>query len=247
MQCNMFYVNNRWLGGMMTNFKTVRHSVLRLLELEAMVEDGTMDLYSKKEQAQLTRERLSLDRNLKGVKGMSELPAAIFIIDPHKEHIAVREANKLRIPIVALVDTNCDPDPIDYVIPGNDDAIRSINLMCQKASEACQEGLMARMESGLQVHDGTKEVLEEHGLTSADREERYAEYRADPTDAGTDYGVAPATPAEPVTEEVDPSVLKSFVGAHGEALTSSIAEQTVPLAETPPEAAAAQEEKAPGA
>ncbi|OPZ23006.1 MAG: 30S ribosomal protein S2 [candidate division BRC1 bacterium ADurb.BinA364] len=214
-QCNMYYVSNRWLGGMLTNFKTVRRSVLRLLELERMVADGTMQLYSKKEQAQLQREREGLEKNLSGVKTMSDLPAAIFVIDPHREQIAVREANKLGIPVVSLVDTNCDPDPIDYVIPGNDDAIRSVNLMCQKIAEACQEGFMARLESGLSVPEGTELMLQEQGLTIADREERYAVYRDDEADEEVDYGVKlPKSLSEeetPEPVEVDPMLLQTIM------------------------------------
>jgi len=210
-QSNMYYVNNRWLGGMMTNFKTVRRSVLRLIELETMEQDGTLQLYSKKEQAMLLKERASLEKNLKGVKSMTDMPAALFVIDPHKEQIAVKEANSLRIPVVGLVDTNCDPDPINYVIPGNDDAIRSISLMCQKMAEACQEGLQVRMESGLSVPEGTDRLLMESGLSIADREERYAEYREDAEEEVADYGVKVAEPAQEEAVEVDPSILQSLL------------------------------------
>lgn len=147
--CNMFYVNNRWLGGMLTNFRTVRRSVLRMLEIERMEQDGTIQHYKKKEQAMLARERQALEKNLAGVKKMDKLPGVIFIVDPHKEDIAVREARKLKIPIVAIVDTNCDPDLIDWVIPGNDDAIRAVKLISQKMSESVIEGLHARIDSGL--------------------------------------------------------------------------------------------------
>ncbi|MCX7012768.1 MAG: 30S ribosomal protein S2 [Candidatus Sumerlaeota bacterium] len=243
-QCNMHYVNNRWLGGMLTNFKTVRRSVLRLIELERMEQDGTMELYSKKERAQLLRERLSLERNLKGVKTMAELPSAIFIVDPHKESIGVLEANKLRIPIVALVDTNCDPDPIQFVIPGNDDAIRSINLMCQKVCEACQEGLMTRMSSGLEVPEGTELLLGEQGLTMADREERYAAYREDEADEAVDYGVKPPEPVEaeaPV--DVDPNMLQTIISGTQSALKTSIALN--PVNEAEQEAAEPRESQEP--
>lgn len=147
--CNMYYVNNRWLGGMLTNFRTVRRSVLRMLEIERMEQDGTIQHYKKKEQSMLMRERQSLEKNLAGVKKMDKLPGVIFIVDPHKEDIAVREARKLQIPIVAIVDTNCDPDLIDWVIPGNDDAIRAVKLISQKMSESVAEGLQARVDSGL--------------------------------------------------------------------------------------------------
>ena len=140
--CGMLYVNNRWLGGMLTNFKTIRRSVLNLIELEKMWNENIISRYSKKEISRLEREKSSLAKNLSGVKNMTTVPGVIFIVDPHKESIAVSEARKLKIPIVAIVDTNCDPDNIDYVIPGNDDAIRAIKLMCDQVMMACIEGMM---------------------------------------------------------------------------------------------------------
>ena len=147
--CNMYHVNNRWLGGMLTNFRTVQKSVARMLEIERMETDGTLQLYTKKEQSMLLKEKQSLEKNLGGVKKMSQLPGLIFVVDPHKEEIAVREARKLKIPVVAIVDTNCDPDMVDWVIPGNDDAIRAVKLISQKIAESVAEGLLARAESGL--------------------------------------------------------------------------------------------------
>lgn len=144
----MYYVNNRWLGGTLTNFQTVRKSVNRLIQLDAMFNDGSIEQYSKKEQAMLGRERAALEKNLGGIKGMTRLPDILFVVDPSKETIAVLEASKLGIPIVAVVDTNCDPDPIDYVIPANDDAIRSIKLMVSQISEACLEGVQAAEATG---------------------------------------------------------------------------------------------------
>ena len=135
-----FYVNQRWLGGMLTNYKTVKQGIEKLKKIEVMKDDGTYELLTKKEVAKHETERMRLEKNLSGVKQMSSLPGAIFIIDPKKESIAVAEARKLSIPIVALVDTNCNPDDIDYVVPGNDDAIRSIRLLCSKMSEAVAEG-----------------------------------------------------------------------------------------------------------
>ena len=135
-----YFVNQRWLGGMLTNFKTIKQGIGKLKKIEKMNEDGTYDLLTKKEVAKLETERLRLEKNLSGVKEMNKLPGAIFIIDPKKEALAIAEARKLAIPIVALVDTNCDPDGIDYIIPGNDDAIRSIRLLSSKMSDACLEG-----------------------------------------------------------------------------------------------------------
>ena len=139
-RCGMYFVNVRWLGGMMTNFKTIKRSINRLTNLEKMAEDGTFDLLTKKEVAGLQKERMDLERNLGGIKNMTELPSAIFIVDPRKEKNAVAEAKKLGIPVIAIVDTNCDPDDADYVIPGNDDAIRAIKLISSVLADAVIEG-----------------------------------------------------------------------------------------------------------
>ena len=136
----MYYVNARWLGGMLTNFKTMRQRIARLNQLKKMQEDGTFDMLPKKEVAGLQLEIEKLERSLGGVKDMSKLPGALFIVDPRKERNAIAEAKKLGIPVVAIVDTNCDPDEIDYVIPGNDDAIRAIKLISQTMANAVQEG-----------------------------------------------------------------------------------------------------------
>ncbi|HKZ57295.1 MAG TPA: 30S ribosomal protein S2 [Thermodesulfovibrionales bacterium] len=135
-----FFINQRWLGGMLTNFYTIKKSIEKLKKIEAMKEDNTLELLPKKEVASLEKERSKLDKNLLGIKDMPSLPGAVFIVDPKKERIAVAEARKLSIPIVAIVDTNCDPDEIDYVIPGNDDAIRAIKLITSKIAEAVIEG-----------------------------------------------------------------------------------------------------------
>jgi small subunit ribosomal protein S2 len=135
-----FFVNQRWLGGMLTNFATVKKSIERLKKIEAMKDDGTMSLLPKREASSLEKERTKLDRNLSGIKEMKELPGVIFVVDPKKERIGIAEARKLSIPIVAIVDTNCDPDEIDYVIPGNDDAIRAIKLITGKMANAVMEG-----------------------------------------------------------------------------------------------------------
>ncbi len=142
-RCGMYFVSNRWLGGMLTNYGTVKKSIDRLKKIEKMKEDGTYEKLTKKEVAGLEKERTKLERILVGIKTMPDLPSAIFIIDPRKEEIAVHEANKLNIPVVAVVDTNCDPDNIDYVIPGNDDAIRAIRLMSSKIADAVIEGRQA--------------------------------------------------------------------------------------------------------
>lgn len=139
MRCGMYYVNERWLGGMLTNFKTIKTRVARLKELEQMEQDGTFDLLPKKEVALLMNEKNKLEKNIGGIKDMEKLPDIIFIVDSKKEEIAIREARSLNIPIVAIVDTNCDPDEVDYVIPGNDDAIRAIKLIASKLADAVIE------------------------------------------------------------------------------------------------------------
>jgi small subunit ribosomal protein S2 len=144
-----FFVNQRWLGGMLTNFSTIKKSIERLKSIEKMKEDGTYNALSKKEVSILEKERTKLERNLSGIKEMTGLPGAIFVIDPKKERIAIAEARKLSIPVVAVVDTNCDPDEIDYVIPGNDDAIRAIKLIASKMADSIMEGreIMAKAAS----------------------------------------------------------------------------------------------------
>ena len=139
-RCGMYYVNVRWLGGMLTNYKTIRMSINRLASLEKMQEDGTFDMLPKKEVASLQKEMANLERNLGGIKTMEKLPDAIFVVDPRKERIAVLEAKKLGIPVIGIVDTNCDPDDADYIIPGNDDAIRAIKLITSVMADAVIEG-----------------------------------------------------------------------------------------------------------
>lgn len=139
-RCGMFCVVNRWLGGTLTNFQTIRKSIARLKELETMKSDGSISRYTKKEVLKMEKELAKLEKNLGGIKDMDELPGAVFIVDPKREHIAVKEVKKMEIPVIAITDTNCDPDDIDYIIPGNDDAIRSIRLICSKIADACIAG-----------------------------------------------------------------------------------------------------------
>jgi small subunit ribosomal protein S2 len=139
-RCNMFYVNNRWLGGMLTNFRTIKGRIGRLNAIDQMEERGDFEVLPKKEVIKLQHERTKLQENLGGIREMKNLPGCLFVVDPRKEHIAVSEARALGIPIVAIVDTNCDPDEIDYVIPGNDDAIRAVKLIAGKMADAVLEG-----------------------------------------------------------------------------------------------------------
>ena len=151
-RCGMFYVNNRWLGGTLTNFTTVRKSIERLKEIESLLNDTEKEM-SKKERASLDKERDKLQKNLIGIRELDGLPDALFVIDPKKEYIAVKEAKKLKIPVVAIVDTNCDPEDIDYVIPGNDDAIRAIRLFTQKIADAVLEGYNLAEEKFIGTED----------------------------------------------------------------------------------------------
>jgi len=153
-KCSQYYVNQRWLGGLLTNFQTVQKSIKRLKDLEAMQTDGRYEKLTKKERIKLDRERESLNKNLSGIKSMTRLPDAIFIIDVKKEEIAVAEANRLGIPIVAVVDTNCSPEGIDYVIPGNDDALRAVRLFASRISDAILEGHQIATEGGVAAEAG---------------------------------------------------------------------------------------------
>ncbi|MGD2075765.1 MAG: 30S ribosomal protein S2 [Gammaproteobacteria bacterium] len=159
-RCKMPYVNHRWLGGMLTNFKTVRQSIKRLKDLETMEQDGTLDKISKKEALMLSREKEKLDRSLGGIKDMPRLPDALFVVDVGYEKIAVAEAKKLGIPVVGIVDTNNSPEDIDYVIPGNDDSIRAIQLYVQGAADAVDEGRSAMAQVGGTTEDEFVEVGE---------------------------------------------------------------------------------------
>ena len=156
-RCEMFYVNQRWLGGMLTNWKTIQTRIARLKKIDQMEANGDFDLLPKKEVIGLLNEREKLEKNLGGIKEMKKLPAALFVVDPRKEHIAIAEARSLGIPIVAIIDTNCDPDEVDYPIPGNDDAIRAVKLIAAKMADAVLEG-----KQGEQMTDAAVEETEEN-------------------------------------------------------------------------------------
>ena len=157
-KCGMYYVNQRWLGGTLTNFDTIRKRIDRLTQLETMQEDGTFDVLPKKEVILLKKEMEKLEKNLGGIKEMTEIPDVLFVVDPKKEHIAVQEARKLGLPIVGLVDTNCDPNDVDYVIPGNDDAIRAVKLVTDVLANAVIEGKQGEI---LEVEDNIEETESE--------------------------------------------------------------------------------------
>ena len=158
-RAGMYYVNQRWLGGMLTNFETIQKRVLRMKEIEKMEEDGVFDVLPKKEVSELQKEHERLMKFLGGIRDMKQVPDVMFIVDPRKERIAVAEANKLNIPIVAMVDTNCDPDEIDYVIPANDDAIRAVRLLTSKMADALVEGKQG-VEEEATAEEATEEAAE---------------------------------------------------------------------------------------
>ncbi len=178
-RCSMFYVNQRWLGGLLTNWVTVQKSVKRLKELDEMATDGRYDLLPKKEVIKLERERKHLQANLAGIKNMTRLPDAIFVIDSNKEQIAVRESRKLGIPVVAVVDTNCDPSEVDYVIPGNDDALRAIRLFTSKISESIAEGVHARDDKQTADIQAAAETEAAAEVAAPEAEELFAAVAAD--------------------------------------------------------------------
>ena len=188
-RCGMFYVNNRWLGGMLTNFTTIKKSLLRLKKLEKMEIDGTFENLTKKEIASIQKEKAKLEKNLGGIKEMKELPGILFIIDTHKEQIAVAEACRMGIPIVAVVDTNCNPEGIDYPIPGNDDAIRAITLFTQVIANAVIE---ADNETGLKIIENLQDEDEDLTDTASTR-----------TDDEEIIDYSNYTPTEPKDEDRD--------------------------------------------
>jgi len=167
-RCEMFYVHNRWLGGMLTNFQTIRQSIDRLNYLNNIQNDGSIELFPKKERLKLAKARIKLDSNLGGIRTMNGLPGAMFVVDPKNEAIAVREGRRLNIPIIAIVDTNCDPDDIDYIIPGNDDAIRAIRLITSRMADACIEGSQRFAEK--QQAEADKDVEEESEVAAVSAE-----------------------------------------------------------------------------
>jgi small subunit ribosomal protein S2 len=202
-RCGMFYINQRWLGGLLTNWVTVQKSVKRLKELDEMATDGRYELLPKKEVIKLERERKHLQANLAGIKNMSRLPDAIFVIDSNKEQIAVREARKLGIPVVAVVDTNCDPSEVDYVIPGNDDALRAIRLFTSKISESIAEG--AQLMTDKQVADMQAASDAAQAAETAASEYHPEETAVDPAEEiSMEQVLGPGTHKKPVaTEEAE--------------------------------------------
>ncbi len=181
-RCGMYYVNHRWLGGMLTNFQTIKKRVERLKQIEAMVEDGTINQYKKKEALKMTKEMGKLKQNLDGIKNMRNLPSLMFVVDPKREDIAVDEANRLGIPVVAIADTNCDPDGLAYLIPGNDDALRAIKLITSRLADAAMSGLEKRKEVERAAADKQEAARQESKKAAAAKPEPVA-VEADAADA----------------------------------------------------------------
>jgi len=201
-RCGQYYVTHRWLGGMLTNYVTIRRSIERLQEIEDRLADAATPLL-KKEKIRLDREYAKTDRNLRGIRGMEGLPDALFVVDPKREHIAVAEANKLGIPVIAIVDTNCDPEEVDFVIPGNDDAIRTIRLFARALADAYLEGAKGLAEA---IEQAEKDAAEDAGEAPAPLEVAAEPERPEP--------VAAAEPeaelaAEPETEQPEPEQLEA--------------------------------------
>jgi small subunit ribosomal protein S2 len=210
-KCGQYFVNQRWLGGLLTNFQTVQKSIKRLKDLESMQTDGRYEKMTKKERIKLDRERESLNKNLSGIKAMNRLPDAVFIIDVKKEEIAVAEANRLGIPIVAVVDTNCSPEGIDYVIPGNDDALRAVRLFASRISDAIVEGNQIATEGGV-VSTAPPEEPEEGGGEPG--EAAAAEFAPRSEEAGNgEEAQSASTASANETEDVRDETPESVVAA----------------------------------
>ncbi len=223
------YVNQRWLGGMLTNWVTIRKRIGRMVELENQEADGTLDKLPKKEAIQKRHELGKLERNLTGIRTMDDLPGAVFVVDTKREVIAVAEARRLKIPIIGLVDTNCDPDDVDYVIPGNDDAIRSVTLITRVIAEAALEGARA---AGLVDETAPEEAAAETAVEPAPEAEEAPEAQAEAPDEAVALEVEPAPEAEEAPEP------------EAEASDEAVALEPEPEAQAEPEPETAQEEAA---
>ncbi len=208
-----YYVNQRWLGGLLTNFQTVQKSIKRLKDLEAMQTDGRYEKLTKKERIKLDRERLSLEKVLSGIKGMNRLPDLVFVIDVRKEEIAVAESNKLGIPVIAVVDTNCSPEGIDYVIPGNDDALRAVRLFAARIADAVLEGQQMLTEGGASAAEPATEEKPEAEASAATSETESADALPVAAESGEPAAATESAPPElsiePISAQPDEPVLQS--------------------------------------
>jgi small subunit ribosomal protein S2 len=228
-RCEMFYVHNRWLGGMMTNFQTIRQSIDRLNYLNNIQNDGSIEMFPKKERLKLAKARIKLDSNLGGIRTMNGMPGAMFVVDPKNEAIAVREGRRLNIPIIAIVDTNCDPDDIDYIIPGNDDAIRAIRLLTSRIADACIEGSERLAEK--QQAEADKDIEEETEVVaaSANLSEGERKVISDGTE-GPVVEIIKRSAVPAAAEPAVPAAAEPAVPAAAEPAVPAAAEPTVPAA-----------------
>jgi small subunit ribosomal protein S2 len=224
-RCGMFFVNHRWLGGTLTNWATLQKSIKRLKTLKAMIEDGRMAQLSKKEAARLEREMKHLNQNLEGVENMTALPDAMFVVDSHAEAIAVREARRMGVPVVAIVDTNCDPEQVNWVIPGNDDALRAIRLFTSKISDAVVEGRQAFEQTQIaeeKIAQGGAADGEAVEYVDTSAYESYEKQEGDfvePGQEGAEPAADAAAPEEPPVEPAAPAVAAAAIPETPEAKT----------------------------
>jgi len=237
-RCSQFYVNQRWLGGLMTNFQTVQKSIQRMKDIESMRTDGRFDALTKKERLKLDREHAALEKNLAGIRDMRTLPDVVFIIDSNKEEIAIHEANKLGIPIVAIVDTNCNPDGIDYIVPGNDDALRAVRLFAAKMADAIIEGQQMLKEGAADVGEGAE--TGEAALAAPAGEAPRAERRERGRGRGERKGVRRSTYVPPGAPPI-PEVLSTLETAAPAEPPQSETAAPSPATVAPSEATAADE------
>ncbi|MCG3163852.1 MAG: hypothetical protein JMDDDDMK_05304 [Acidobacteria bacterium] len=269
LRCNQFYVNQRWLGGLLTNFQTIQKSIKRFKEIEAMQADGRIEAYAKKERLQIERERQALEKNLSGIKEMKRLPDVIFVIDTNKEEIAVKEANRLGIPVVAVVDTNCSPEGVNYIIPGNDDALRAVRLFASRVADAILEGRQLAEQKEAEEAAIAAEQAKASGVTieitprqqreRGERRERGGRERGDRGGRGRgdrDRGrgerrgggrrTAPGA-VQPVISGVAPSSVEAVETADAVAAPAAAAEEVAPLPviEAPATPPVAPDDKAP--
>src|SRR5262245_22286732 len=274
LRCSQFYVNQRWLGGLLTNFQTIQKSIKRFKEIEAMQADGRIEAYAKKERLQIERERQALEKNLAGIKEMKKLPDAIFVIDTNKEEIAVKEANRLGIPVVAVVDTNCSPEGVNYVIPGNDDALRAVRLFASRIADAIMEGRQLAEQKEAEEAAVAAEQAKASGVTieitprqprdrgaqpqRGERRERGGRGRGERDRGRGDRRPRKTAPGaiQPVISGVPPSSVEAVetveaviapAGATEPPAPAAMAEETAPppVAETPAAPPAPVDEKAP--
>src|SRR5436190_522510 len=208
-RAGQYFINQRWLGGLLTNFQTVQKSIKRLKDLEAMQTDGRYEKLTKKERIKLDRERQSLEKVLSGIKSMNRLPDAVFVIDVRKEEIAVAEANKLGIPVIAVVDTNCSPEGIDYVIPGNDDALRAVRLFASRIADAVLEGQQMLTEGGASGDEPAPEASAEAVASAESDESAAASPEGTEPERAVEESAPPELSAEPVSAQPDNAVLQN--------------------------------------